>query len=291
MASVNTPRTVNTDRTDRANRTHDTAARPHDVTRQIAVISAVVFMIIAAMVGTGLFGGTNVRDLQGGALAEDATYLAPDVPAFSIWSVIYILMVAYAIYQALPGQRSRPRQRLTGWWIALTAVLNGVWLLVAQFSTLVLTAVGIVVLLIALGWTLHLLVASPPANAADMIFMDVTVGLHLGWVTLATVANITAVLTQTLPTSMEENANAWGIAVLIVVGLIGLAVAWFTGGRLAPGLASAWGLVWIAVARTTGSPESSAIAVTASIVAVVIVVAPIVLILSPRPGRGVFTRA
>ena len=96
-----------------------------DLARQIVVISTVVFMIIAAMVGTGLFGGTNVRDLQGGALGADATVLAPATPAFSIWSLVYVLMIAYTIWQALPRQRARERQRRAGWWIAVTAVLNG----------------------------------------------------------------------------------------------------------------------------------------------------------------------
>ena len=90
------------------------ASTGSDLARQIVVISAVVFMIIAAMVGVGLFGGTNVRDLQGGALDADATVLAPGRSAFSIWSVIYILMIAYAVWQALPGQRARDRQRRAG---------------------------------------------------------------------------------------------------------------------------------------------------------------------------------
>ena len=135
-----------------------------DLARQIVVISAVVFMIIAAMVGVGLFGGTNVRDLQGGALDADATVLAPGRSAFSIWSVIYILMIAYAVWQALPGQRARDRQRRAGWWIALTAVLNGGWLLAAQFLTLPATVIAIVVLLAALAATYRLLVIVPAAG-------------------------------------------------------------------------------------------------------------------------------
>ena len=138
-----------------------TARSGSDLARQIVVISAVVFMIIAAMVGVGLFGGTNVRDLQGGALDADATVLAPGRQAFSIWSVIYLLMIAYAVWQALPGQRARQRQRRAGWWIALTAVLNGLWLLAAQFLNLFATVVAIVILLVALAATYRLLVLVP----------------------------------------------------------------------------------------------------------------------------------
>ena len=69
-----------------------------DLLRQIGVISAVCFMLIAALVGSGVFGGEDVDETQGGALDADSTVLAPDGPAFSIWSVIYVLMVAYAIW-------------------------------------------------------------------------------------------------------------------------------------------------------------------------------------------------
>lgn len=254
-----------------------------DLARQIAVISAVVFMIIAAMVGTGLFGGTNVRDLQGGALDADATVLAPAVPAFSIWSLVYVLMIAYAVWQALPGQRARTRQRRAGWWIALTAVLNGFWLLAAQFLNLVSTVIAIIVLLVALGWTLRILVLSPPERITDRVFMDATVGIHLGWVSLATVANVTAWLTaQVVPPLDERTQAVWGVVVLVVVAAVGVGIAWGTRtaqslGRIAPALAMAWGLVWIGVARLTGEPRTETVAVTAFVVAVVIVAAPFAL--------------
>ncbi len=259
------------------------AATGSDLARQIAVISAVVFMIIAAMVGTGLFGGTNVRDLQGGALDADATVLAPAVPAFSIWSVVYLLMIAYAVWQALPGQRARARQRRVGWCIGVTAVLNGGWLLAAQFLNLIATVVAIVVLLIALAWTLYYLVLSPPESIVDRLLMDATVGIHLGWVSLATVANITAWLTAEVVSPQGERTQAvWGVVVLVVVAAVGVALAWFTRtsesrGRIAPPLAMAWGLVWIGVARLTGEPHSDAVAVAAFVVAAIVLAAPFVL--------------
>ncbi|AUG30746.1 MULTISPECIES: TspO/MBR family protein [Microbacterium] len=247
-----------------------------DLARQIVVISAVVFMIIAAMVGTGLFGGTNVRDLQGGALDADATVLAPATPAFSIWSVVYVLMVAYAVWQALPAQRGRERQRRAGWWIALTAVLNGGWLLAAQFLTLPATVIAIIVLLVALVATLRALVRTPPETWADRLLMDGTVGIHLGWVSLATVANITAWLAADVVPAMDaDSQQLWGVIVLVVVALVGVAVAFGSGGRIAPALAMSWGLVWIGIARTSGEPHAPAVATAAFVVAGVVLVSAI----------------
>ncbi|KAF2418695.1 TspO/MBR family protein [Microbacterium sp. B35-30] len=247
-----------------------------DLTRQIVVISAFCFMIIAAMVGTGLFGGTPVQDLQDGALDEDGSYLAPASPAFSIWSVIYIGLFAYTVWQALPRQRGSERQRALGWLIAGTMALNGLWLVIAQFGSLAMTVLSIIVLLAVLGVTFHRTVIEPADGWADRLLVDGVTGLHLGWVTLATVANITAWLTSIAPPEWADAADLWGVIVLIVVGVVGLGIEAASRWRLAPALALAWGLSWLAVARLTGDPSSAAIGVTALIVAGLILAAGVI---------------
>ncbi|NLP84468.1 tryptophan-rich sensory protein [Microbacterium sp. CFH 90308] len=247
-----------------------------DLVRQIAVISAFCFMIIAAMVGTGLFGGTPVQDLQEGALDADGSYLAPARPAFSIWTVIYVGLFAYTVWQAFPAQRGRDRQRALGWLIAGTMVLNGLWLVTAQFATLPLTVLAIIVLLVLLGVTFRRAVVLPGRGIVDAMLIDGVTGLHLGWVALATVANTAAWLTRVVPESWGEAATTWGIAVLIVVALIGVAIAWASGWRIAPGLAMAWGLTWVGVGRLAFEPANAAIGITAFVAAGVVLLVPLV---------------
>src|SRR6478609_4580616 len=257
-------------------------ATAKDLVRQITVISATVYMLIAAAVGTGALGGTSVQDLQGGALAADGSYLAPAAPAFAIWSVIYLLLVAYAVWQALPSQRSRHRQRAVGWWIAATAVLNGTWLVLAQFTTLILTVVGIVLLLIVLCATFVQTVRFPAEGFADSILIDGATGLHLGWVSLATVANIAAWLTAIGPSWWAQTAEVWGITTLVLVGVIGVTIASASEWRVTPGLAMGWGLAWIAVGRLHGEPPSQPIGITAAVVAIVVIAVPVIGTLAAR---------
>jgi hypothetical protein len=249
---------------------------PRDLVRQIAVISAFCFMIVAAMVGTGLCGGTPVDDLQDGALDADGSYLAPASPAFSIWTVIYVGLLAYTVWQALPRQRDADRQRSLGWLIAATMVLNGLWLVTAQFLTLGLTVVAIVLLLAVLAVTFRQAVVLPGRGVIGALLIDGVTGLHLGWVALATVANLAAWLTRTVPESWGSAATGWGIAVLIVVGLLGLGIALAGSWHIAPALAIGWGLSWIAVGRLAGEPRDGGIGITAVIVAAVLVLVTIV---------------
>ncbi|PRB63679.1 TspO/MBR family protein [Microbacterium sp. MYb45] len=256
-------------------------SRTKGIGRQSLIIAAASFMLIAAAIGAGAFGGASVDDLQDGALSAQGSYLAPAGPAFSIWSLIYIGLIAYTVWQALPAQRQDARQQAVGGWIAASMVLNGLWLVTARFLTLWLTVVVIALLLAVLARVIVVLGRFPARNLADRILTDGANGLHFGWVTIATVANTAAWLTQIAPESWAEAADAWAIAVLVVVLVIGAAAAWATG-RIAPALATAWGLAWLAVGRLTGEPESTPTAVAAIIVAVLLVVAGVVAVLRRR---------
>lgn len=256
-------------------------SRTQDITRQTVIIASAVFMLVAAAVGSGAFGGTSVSELQDGALSAQGSYLAPAGPAFSIWSLIYIGLVAYTVWQALPAQRADERQRAVGGWIAATMVLNGLWLVTAQFWSLIMTGIVIALLLAVIARVIVLLGRFPARNLADRVLTDGANGLHFGWVTIATVANTTAWLTQIAPSSWAAQAEVWAVAVLVVVLMIGGASAWFTG-RIAPALATSWGLAWLAVGRLTGEPESTVTAVVAIIVAVLLVVAGAVAVMRRR---------
>lgn len=253
--------------------------------RQSTVIAATVFMLIGAAVGGGAFGGESVAELQNGALSAEGSYLAPAGPAFAIWSVIYLGLAAYTIWQALPGQRDTTRQRAVGWWVAASMVLNGLWLVTARYLDLVATVIVIAALLAVLARIIVLLGRDRASGPLELTPFDGVQGLHFGWVTIATVANTAAWLTQTLPADLAEQADAWGIGVLVVVAVIGAASAFVTR-RLAPALATSWGLVWAAIGRLSGEPESTPIGVTALVVAAAILVAGVVgLLRARRPVR------
>src|SRR5690554_315851 len=103
-----------------------------DRVRQVTVLVGGALAIVGAAWGSGAFGGTPIAEAAGGALASDATVLAPASPAFSIWSLIYAALVVYGIYQALPGNATDSRLRSVGWWILGSMLLNVAWILVVQ---------------------------------------------------------------------------------------------------------------------------------------------------------------
>lgn len=252
-------------------------SRSSDIARQVVVISAFCFMIVGDMVGIGAFGGTPIQDAVGGAFDPDASYLTPATGAFSIWSVIYLGLLGYTVWQALPGQRARERQRAVGWWIALTMVLNGAWLATVQLGTVWATFVVLVLLVAALcaAYVRVVRTYEQGQGVLDSALVDGTTGLHLGWASLATVANLGAALTTVAPASWESAADVVGVLVIAVVVVITLALSRWAGWRVAPSLAVAWGLAWLAVARLDSGLRSTPIAVAAIVGAVVVVLVPV----------------
>lgn len=123
---------------------------------------------------------------------------------------------------------------------------------------------------------MRILRATSPSSTTDVLFTHGTFGLYLGWVWVATTANIAAWL-ATLGFSTFSGWEWAAVGILAVVAAAGLRLAGFTRGYLAPSQAISWGLAWLAVARTDGEFSSPIIVWAAAIAAVVVLVGTIML--------------
>lgn len=210
--------------------------------RRTAVVAAVVFAIacpaIQAVSGWGLSAAEF--SAQGDRTLRAAGY------AFSIWSLIYLGLIAYAVWQVLP--RNRDSQVLDA--IALPAagalVGIGAWIWAS--------AAGLQL------WTVAIIVASAAAaivailrgrNAAgpDRWLAIAPLGALAGWLTVASAINLLTSLTA-VGLIREDQAIMAGVAG--VVAVVGIAVAVLVRTRAAVyGLPVAWGLVAVFVAERT----------------------------------------
>lgn len=247
-----------------------------------AVAACVAASIFFAFLGSGAIGGTPIQDAADGWLSADGTPLAPGRTAFSIWTVIYAGLVVYAVVQLLPSRLRSERHRALRPWAAASVLLNAAWIWVVQFGWLAASVVVIIALLAVLARILVLLVSRPVGSAVDAVFVDGTFGLYLGWVCVATVANVAAWLASLGVTGFGLPVPFAAGVVLAVAAGVAAAIAFYTGGRAAPALAMAWGLAWIAVGRLDGGIVSEPIAWTAATASLVVVAATVLARLSPR---------
>ncbi|WP_431939214.1 tryptophan-rich sensory protein [Nocardia grenadensis] len=247
--------------------------RTSDTSRQLLLAAAAVVAAVAAVIGSGALGGTPIAEAAGGALAADATFVAPAGPAFAIWSLLYIGFLALAVWQALPAQRGNPRVRDLWWLIALSLLLNALWIATVQFGWVYASAVVIVVLLVTLAVVFARCLRTRPASPVEAVLLDGVMGLYLGWVVVATVANIAAALKAGDVGGLGLGAEPWAVVVLVLAAAVGAGLAFVSGGRPAFALAIIWGLGWIGVGRLAGSPESVLVGGVAVAAAVVVALA------------------
>ena len=261
-----------TDPTSASTSARSTTLTTTDQVRRIAVIAAEIFCVVGTLFGVGVIG-TRVEESSGGALAATATLIAPAGPAFSIWTPIYLGLLGYAVWQALPANAVRERVRSTGWLAAASMVLNAAWLLVTQQGWIWVSVVVIVALALTLGTLVQRLTRETAASTLERILLDVTFGLYLGWVAVATCANITAALVDS-GVDLGATANqVVAVVVLAVAAGLGVLFARRLGGRWSVAAAMAWGLAWIAVGRLGDEPRSVATGIAAVVAAVVVLLA------------------
>lgn len=249
-------------------------ARPA-LARQIAVTCSEALCIVGTLVGVGVLG-SRVEESAGGALSATATLLAPATAAFSIWSVIYAGLAGYTVWQWSPRASASPRNRSVGWLVAASMLLNAGWLLVTQAGWLWASVVVIVALLVVLAVALTRLSATPAETRVETVVLDGTLGLYVGWVSVATCANITATLVASGIRPAAPWSEVLAVLVLVVAGAVGVVLARVLHGRLAVAAALVWGLVWIAVGRLASEPYSAVTAIAAVVAAVLVMAATLV---------------
>ncbi len=245
-----------------------------DRVRQIGVTVSEVFCVVGTLYGVGVLG-TRVEESSGGALAADATRLAPAGPAFSIWSVIYVGLAVYTVWQWLPSQTTRAVHRRIGWLAAASMVLNAGWLLVTQQGWIWVSVGVIVALALVLGLLLRRLTSTRTEGLVDRVVLDGTFGLYLGWVAVATCANVTAALVASGVQPGPLVSDLAAVLVLVVVAGLGLLFAHRLGGRYAVAAAMGWGLAWITVGRLTDEPPSLITGIAAAVVALLVLAAAV----------------
>lgn len=258
-----------------------------DVTRAAAVTVSEIACVAGSLLGAGVFGGPPVAQAAGGALSADATLLAPAGPAFAIWSVIYLGLAVYTVLQWLPGRLSSPLHRRIGWWVAASMLLNAGWLLVVRAGWLPVSVAVIVALALVLGVVVRRRAGTGPIPRVDAVIVDGTIGLYVGWVSVATCANVTAWLVAAGVQPGPRVAQTAAVVVLVVALGIGLVLLRASHGNPAIALAMIWGIGWIAVGRLSGAPSSVITGVAAAVVATALLAAGIVaLARRARHGLG-----
>ena len=238
------------------------------------VRQALVVLSVLAVIGVNALA--NVLPINGqttGAVANQFdVYFFPAGYAFSIWSLIYLGLAAFAVYQALPDQRHNPRLRRVGYMVMLTGLANIAWIFFWHYELFPLSLLAMLILLGALIAIYQLLeVGQIRVSAAEKWLVQAPFSIYLAWVTVATIANVTILLAYL-------DWDGWGISpavwtvIMIIIGLAIAAVVSLPRSDTAYLLVIAWAFTAIAV-RQVDAPLVFTSAAIAALLALILAVA------------------
>ncbi|MEQ3554585.1 TspO/MBR family protein [Pseudonocardia nematodicida] len=215
------------------------AARRVDMVRAWVVLAAAVVQAVAGSLGGSGFFGESQQVLSD----RYPSPLMPATIAFSVWTVIYLALLVYAVHQTLPGQPARAVHRATGWWFVATAVFNAGWIVVFSQGYLGTAQVLIVALLVSLVMILRTLARFPAESTVDRVLLHGPMAFYTGWVALATVLGATVTSTY-----LGAEPGPWVGALVLLVAVAVICGAVFRTVAAVPFAATAaWALFWIAV--------------------------------------------
>jgi len=215
---------------------------------QIGNILAFIATVIINLLANALpFNGVTTGDLA------DAypNLLVPAGYVFSIWFIIYVLIGLFAIYQAKDLFKSEKEElpfiEKIGPYFILAAIGNISWIFFWHYQVFFLPLIAILVLFFSLLMIYKRLnIAASDAPRNEKIFIHLPISVYFGWLTVATVAQITALLVETGFPSFGILAEILTILVIAVLVLIGLLTI-FTRRDIAYGLVLVWASVGIFV--------------------------------------------
>ncbi|KPK05595.1 MAG: hypothetical protein AMJ56_15670 [Anaerolineae bacterium SG8_19] len=249
-----------------------------DIVRQ----SVVVIAVMATIAVNGLANALPLNGQTSGEISDRfQVYFVPAGYVFSIWGVIYLGLLLYAVYQALPAQRENPQLRRIGYPFALSCVANTGWLFLWHYNYFVLTLVAMVALLLLLILIyVRLKVGVTAVSPTERWLVHLPFSIYLAWITVATIANLTAVLDFVGWGAWGISPQSWAVIMLIAAGAIASAVT-LARGDVAFGLVIIWALIGIGLKQA----DTPLVAVAAWVVAVFVGLMAVVGLLLNRRHR------
>jgi hypothetical protein len=222
------------------------------------------------------------------------------VPAgltFSIWGVIYILLGIYTVYQMIVAFRPTAQKRdffdRIGIWFFISCVFNTGWIFAWHYEVMWLSFVIMLLLLISL-LVIYLRLGigkrdDVSNNEKGLVHLNFSI--YLGWITVATIANVTAFLVKYGWNRFGFDEQFWTV-IVIAVGIIITLGMIFIRSDIFHSIVVIWALAGILIKRLANpsTPAMLIIIITIAGIAILALSAIIQIIRYLRSGRGVYLR-
>jgi len=189
----------------------------------LQIVNIIVFVVTVGV--NSLAGATTLLNGRTSGQVSDAypTLITPAGFTFSIWSIIYILLAVFVVYQALPRNRDKPFLYRISFLFILSGLLNVFWLFLWHYGFIthsVILMFGLLASLIAIY--LRLNIGKAAVSFKERLCVHLPFSVYMGWITVATIANVSVALTFVGWDGGGIDLAIWAVLVIAVALLITL---------------------------------------------------------------------
>ncbi|REB08879.1 tryptophan-rich sensory protein [Sporosarcina sp. BI001-red] len=190
----------------------------------VVVLVTYVFMIVMNYLADAL----PLNGMTTGEVSDSYSNLfAPAGYTFAIWGLIYVLLAFHVIYQLgffRLGERSEVTQLMkkVAVYFSISSVANGLWIVAWHYGKLGTSIVLMLIILVSLI-IINGLTVKADLSFKEKFFIRLPFSVYFGWITVATIANITAYLVSIDWDGFGLSDQTWTVIILIVGTAIGIA--------------------------------------------------------------------
>jgi len=180
----------------------------------------------AVLVVNGLAQWLPINGKTTGEISAKYPVLITPAPyAFSIWSIIYLLLIGFVIYQFNPRAAKSKNVQNIGPWFMISCLFNVAWILLWHYEKLTSSVFIMLALLISLIviYTAIRKDKQPP-NPVERLLVRLPFSIYLGWICVATIVNEAVVLYAAGWDGLGLSDAAWTIILLIAASLLAIVI-------------------------------------------------------------------
>lgn len=193
------------------------------LTIKIAVVITYLIMVTINALASIL----PINGLDTGQVSDSFPNLfAPAGITFSIWGLIYLLLAAYTLYQLGLFQQDKSAGKAElfnriGTLFALSSLANAAWILAWHYFNIFLS-LGLMLVILVLLIRINLIIGQEELTARDKFLIRLPFNIYFGWITVATIANVTALLVFSGWNQFGLSDVLWMLVIVPVGAIIGI---------------------------------------------------------------------
>ena len=235
-------------------------------------------LAVAGMIGfNGIAQWLPLNGRSTGEISDDyRVFITPAGYVFAIWSLIYAGLIAFAVYRA---RTAAPHERLDAITVPflVSCAANVGWLALWHYGFVGTSLLAMLILLGSLIVVYGRLRREPPGTRLERWCVDRPFSVYLGWVTIATLVNLSVVLEAFDARPLGLDAPGWALVMLSAALIIAIGVARRFGDRWLLGV-----FIWAAIGIALAPAQAGSVTIGATLLAAT---TSLLAILAPRVQR------